>query len=722
MSAFSDRWRYPARNTAWLTMVLVTAASFAIVVAPFLLSEGPTYRVGQVVSEDILAPHALQYESEILTRQQQEANARLVNPIYSPPDSSIARQQVNHLRDTLAYIESVRADTFATREQQIADLRALQYAALSREDIRRLLALNDAGWQVLQQEAIRVLEQVMRTSIRDNQITDARGSIPALVSLSLSEDQAELVAHLVAPFVVPNSLYSPELTDKARNEARAAVTPVQRTFVPGETIVSRGHVLNELDIEALEKFGLTRQSSSKTQVWGSFALVITLMTLSAGYLYKTHAATLLNEPRKLLVLALVYLVFLFTTRWAAMNGPVWAYLFPVSAFGLTVSALFGIHLAMFAILPLAILATYGAGDSLLVLLFYLSSAIAGILVLHPARRLSAFLRAGLASSLGGMVILLVVPFTQPQATPSPQPALLAAAIFQGILSAMLTLILQFGLAQFLGQTTEIQLMELARPDHPLLQYLLRQAPGTYQHSLQVANLAEQAAESIGADTFLTRVGALYHDVGKARNPIFFIENQVPGSPNPHDAFPPAESAAIIIRHVTDGLELARKHRLPRRLQDFIAEHHGNSLTAYQYTQALNAANGDTGQVDIRQFRYPGPRPQSRETAILMLADGCEAITRARPPKDKEELRQLIRTIIEKRRQEGQLDDTNLTLRDLARIEDCFVAALQAVYHPRIKYPKLNAVVEEEARPQLQEGAAGALPTPRTESPHGESAT
>ncbi|RMF45634.1 MAG: HDIG domain-containing protein [Anaerolineae bacterium] len=719
MKFASSRWRYPVRNMAWLTIALVTVASFAIVVAPLLLSEGPTYRVGQVVSEDILAPRALQFESEILTRQQQDANARAVNPIYSPPDSSIARQQVNHLRDTLAYIESVRADAFATQQQKVADLRGMQYAQLSTDDMQHILALNDAGWQVLQQEAIRVLEQVMRTSIRESQLDSARSSIPALVSLSLSEDQAELVAHLVAPFVIPNSLYSPELTDAAREEARAAVTPVQRTFVPGETIVSRGHVLNELDIEALEAFGLTHQTGSNAQLWGSFALVITLMTFSAGYIYKAHAATLLKKPRSLLVLALLYLAFLFTTRWAAMSGPVWAYIFPVSAFGLTVSALFGIHMALFAMLPLTILATYGAGNSLLLLLFYLSSTIAGILVLHPARRLSAFVRAGLASSLGGMVILLVIPLTLTQTTLSPQPTLLAAATFQGIISAMLTLILQFGLAQFLGETTEIQLMELARPDHPLLQYLLRQAPGTYQHSLQVANLAEQAAEVIGADTFLTRVGALYHDVGKARNPIFFIENQVPGSTNPHDSFPPAESAAIIIRHVTDGLELARKYRLPRRLQDFISEHHGNSLTAYQYTQALNAAGDDAHQIDIRQFRYPGPRPQSRETAILMLADGCEAITRARPPGDKEELRQLIRAIITKRREEGQLDDADLTLRDLARIEDCFVSTLQAMYHPRIKYPKLQEQEEHASRTEVPTTPPA---TQQTETPHGKPAT
>ncbi len=701
----STRWRPASRNVAWLTLVLVTAASFAIVIAPFLLSDGPTYRVGQVVSEDILAPRSLKYESAILTRQQQEASARAVLPIYSPPDSSIARRQVNRLRDTLAYINSVRADQYASPEQKLADLRAMQYAALEDEALRRLLKLNDVSWQTLQQESIRVLEQVMRSPIRETQLRDARGNIPALVSLSMPEDQAELVAELVAPFVVPNSLYSQELTDAARQQARQAIAPVQRTLVAGETIVSRGHVLNELDIEALEQFGLTHPRDYKVQVWGGFALSITMMALSAGYVLQTHRAALLKNERALLVLALLYVLFLLAARWAVTSGSIWPYIFPVSAFGLTVSALFGLHLALFAVLPLTLLATYGVSNSLMLLLFYLLSSFGGILVLHPARRLSAFVRAGLASSFSGMVAVLVVPLALSQPDLSQQPALLAASAFQGIMSAMLTLILQFTLAQFLGRTTEIQLMELARPDHPLLQYLLRQAPGTYQHSLQVANLAEQAAEQVGADTFLTRVGALYHDVGKAQNPVFFIENQVPGSPNPHDAFPPEESAAIIIRHVSDGLELARKHRLPRRIQDFISEHHGNSLTFYQYTQALNAADGDADKVDTRKFRYPGPRPQSRETAILMLADGCEAITRARPPKDKDELRALIRTIIENRLKEGQLDDADLTIRDLARIEECFTATLQAVYHPRITYPTLKEKPPAQAAENAPAAAA-----------------
>jgi putative nucleotidyltransferase with HDIG domain len=238
-------------------------------------------------------------------------------------------------------------------------------------------------------------------------------------------------------------------------------------------------------------------------------------------------------------------------------------------------------------------------------------------------------------------------------------------------------------------------MDLTRPDHPLLHILLHDAPGTYQHSLQVANLAEQAAEQIDADPLLTRVGALYHDIGKTANPVFFIENQPPGFANPHDTLPPQESAAIIICHVTDGLDLGRKYRLPRCILDFINEHHGTAITRYQYINAVKAAGGDESKVDIEQFRYPGIRPQSRETAVLMLADGCEARVRAERPVDRERLNEIVKEVINARVSSGQLDDTNLTLSDLNTILNSFTTTLRGIYHPRVKYPKLESVVPPE---------------------------
>jgi putative nucleotidyltransferase with HDIG domain len=291
-----------------------------------------------------------------------------------------------------------------------------------------------------------------------------------------------------------------------------------------------------------------------------------------------------------------------------------------------------------------------------------------------------------------MLIAFRFPFTQMDGVALLQ--LTGAAIFSGLASSSIALLLQYFLAQSLGLTTALQLIEISRPDFPLLQFFLRNAPGTYQHSLQVANLAEQAAELIGADALLTRVGALFHDVGKALNPMFFIENQPQGQMNTHEDIDPAESAAAIIAHVVDGVALARKHKLPRRIDDFILEHHGTMITRYQYNQALELVNNDPTKVDIEKFRYPGPRPRSRETALLMLADGSEARARAERPQTEEDLRRIVLSTIESAQKQGQLDNTQLTLRDLSIITDSFVSILRGTHHPRIAYPKERPAVED----------------------------
>jgi putative nucleotidyltransferase with HDIG domain len=220
----------------------------------------------------------------------------------------------------------------------------------------------------------------------------------------------------------------------------------------------------------------------------------------------------------------------------------------------------------------------------------------------------------------------------------------------------------------------------------MLQLILRNAPGTYQHSLQVANLAEQAARSVGVNPLLTRVGALYHDVGKVLRPQFYIENQVPGQ-NVHEQLDPATSAGVIVEHIRAGLDLAQKYRLPERIRAFIPEHHGTLETSYQYRTALESAGGDTSKIDHKDFEYPGPKPQSKETALLMLADGIEAKARAEAPKNEVEIDQLVRWVIENRLAQGQLESVDLTFKDLDAIRKSFVSTLKGIYHPRIIYPE-----------------------------------
>jgi putative nucleotidyltransferase with HDIG domain len=324
-----------------------------------------------------------------------------------------------------------------------------------------------------------------------------------------------------------------------------------------------------------------------------------------------------------------------------------------------------------------------------------------------------YLYAGVAIAAAGMAVIVAyrLPFSETDWVGL--ATLLGAAAFMGLASASLALPLQYLLAQFLGLTTPLQLLEISRPDSRLLSYYLQRAPGTYQHSLQVANLAEQAAERIGADALLTRVGALFHDVGKALNPLYFVENQPPSRIDSHDDLDPEVSAAAIIEHITRGVELARRYRLPRRLQDFIREHHGTLLTRYQYNRAVELAGGDASRVDESKFRYPGPTPRSKETALLMFADGVEARARAERPTNADEVRALVRSVIESRRKDGQLDEAPLSQRDLTAITESFVNTLSVTYHPRLDYPKEPAQPASSEAPTVPPETPGA---PSADSP------
>jgi putative nucleotidyltransferase with HDIG domain len=662
------------------------------------LTETPL-AVGDVAPYNILAPTTLTFESQILTARQQDAAAAAVPAVYSPVDTSIARQQLEQLRNALAYINNVRADEYASTEQKITDLSALEYAQLSHETIVAILSLSSSGWSGVSQEAISVLDQVMREPIRDDQVSFVNQKIPTLVSLSFPEDQSTIITELVQAFVVPNSLYDAQLTEAARQQARDSVLPVTRSFRTNEIIVQSGKVITVTDFEALQQFGLTQPKNRWQDILSSVGLTIITVAIFVFY-YRRNAQLFSGNAglRRLTLLVILFLLFLLIARVFIPGHAVIPYVYPVMGYALTISALFSIELAIVTVIPLAYLIPYGLPEVQILTLYYLLASLFGVFVLRKAQRLTSFFWAGAAIAISGALVSIVFRITEPTADWIGMATLVLAAIINGIASASIALLFHYYLAPLLGKTTRLQLIELSRPDHPLQQLLLRNAPGTYQHSLQLANLVEQAADAIGADAMLTRVGALYHDIGKLLNPFFFIENQPQGNINPHNDLDPETSASTIIKHVTDGLELGRKYHLPKQLLDFIAQHHGTTLTRYQYGRALERAGMNKDNVDINKFRYPGPRPSSREIALLMLADTCEARMRAERPKDEAGLQEMIKSAVKDKLELGELDDTQLTLKDLDVIINSFTSTLRGVYHPRIEYPHSEAEVKTRPAP------------------------
>ncbi len=690
MSSKSNRQGRLPRRVVFLQVVILACTAvlaYALLVLPLALrAEALPLKPGDIAPLDLNAPYDYEYVSNVLTEEARLAAERAVQPVYGPADPSVARRQRQRLSATLEYITLVRSDAESSNVEKAASLASLAEISLKPETISKILALSQSQWEAIQQEALIVLEQVMRSTIRPDDLEVVRRNIPLRVSLSLSEEQAAIVTEFVSAFVLPNSQYSPELTEAARQKARESVELVTRSYKAGQTIVQSGQVITPAIYEALEVYSLIRPQQGIDDYAGAAALVVAVFGFFWLYL-KRRQPLFLSDLRSLALIAIVLLVFLAAARMVIPNRAVIPYLYPLPAFGLLVAILFGMEAGMILSLIICVLAAYNMPGSMGLLPYYLLSSLYGVLILGAARRVWTYFRAGLGITLTGIAMIVAFRLVSSQLDWVGIATLFGAAAFNGLASASLALLLQFFLAQALGLTTALQLLEISRSDFPLLQFFLRNAPGTYQHSLQVANLAEQAAERIGADPMLTRVGAIFHDIGKALNPQFFIENQVPGHIDTHDDLDPEESAALIIRHVTDGVTLARKHRLPRRIIDFILEHHGTLLTRYQYKQAIERAGGDMSKVDIEKFRYPGPMPQSRETALLMLADAAEARARASNPKDENELRALIRDVIEVAQREGQLDNTRLTLRDLRLITESFVTTLRGTYHPRIQYPE-----------------------------------
>ena len=672
---------------AILLLVSVSILAFIALIQPWSLrQETLPLQVGDVAPQDLRATRDISYVSQVKTEEARSTEERAVDPIYAPPDPLVARGQLEKLRGILSYIISVRSDINTLLSQKQADLAALEGVSLRPVDVEYLLVISSTRWDTVQAEAINVLEQVMRNPIRSDDLETVRQNMPTMVSFTLTEAEAALVIALASPFVAANSFYSPELTQAARQAARDAVPSVTQSYVKGQSIISSGQVISAADFEALAELGLIRPGDKTIEYIGAAALVLLAAAFTTMYFYRRQSP-MVNDLRGLILMALLFLLFLVGARVVLPNRTVAPYLYPIPAFGLLVSALFGMESGMIFSLLLSALSAYGMPDALGLLPYYVLGSFCGILVLGQARRVGNFLWAAVAIAGASAAMLVAYRLAFIMTDWIGIATLLGAAAFTGVASTSIALPAQYLLAQFLGLTTALQLLEISRPDFPLLRYFLQRAPGTYQHSLQVANLAEQAAERIHADGLLTRVGALFHDIGKSANPLFFIENQPAEEIDAHQGMEPVTASETIIRHVADGLELARKYRLPRRIHEFISEHHGSLITRYQYNAALEAAGGHHDQVDIEKFRYHGPAPRSRETALLMLADGVEARVRAEHPKGDDELRAIVRNVIEYRQQAGQLENTPLTQGDLQDVIESFITTLRGTYHPRLEYPR-----------------------------------
>jgi putative nucleotidyltransferase with HDIG domain len=668
--------------------VLLAAATSAILLIDFLPSNQLILNAGDVSPKDILAPRDLTYESALRTKQAQDAQAASVQDIYDPPDASVARQQEVRTRQILDYISTVRQDAYATPSEKSAWISAIPDLDLELEPeaINQILALSETSWQQVSEETVRVLVRAMQGEIRDNQVAALVRRLPTLIDHSMTEDQATVVGVIAGGLVRANTYYNAARTEEARQQARDSTPPVTVSFRKGESILREGALVRPVDIEALDAFGLRQQAIR----WQSVAAAVTLATIAMLLLELT---ILRLQPSIWTRGRASVVTFLLVTGFVALGklmlpvpGSVIPYLFPLPALSMIITILFGPGLGMAAGVIVGMIGAYVAGGSLEITVFLVAGTLMGALALGKAERLKSFLRGGLAVGLTDAAVIVLFGLLTADQDMLKVTINALAGLVSGSMAASLALAAFFALSALLDTATLFQLLELSRPTHPLFRQLLLKAPGTYHHTLLVSNMAEEAAERIGADGLLARVGTYYHDIGKTVRPYFFTENRI-GSVDPHERLDPRTSAKIILSHVTDGLELAEKYKLPSAIRAFIAEHQGTGMALAFYRMALKAAENDGAEVREEDFRYPGPKPQSKETAITMLADGCEARVRSAEPSSVEEIDRIIATTIKERLDDGQLDESDLTLRDLQDIRVAFLSVLKGVFHPRVKYPE-----------------------------------
>jgi putative nucleotidyltransferase with HDIG domain len=686
-----------------LVCLALTLALWSILVVH--LPTTPGLQPGSPSPMDIRARRTVSFVSNLLTDQERfRVENSDENQVYQR-DPAIPTQQRAQLAGLLQTISQVRNDPTVEKRNLRDKLASLPNSTLviSPALAAQLSSLSDSEWENVSQQSLNLYDRAMSENnyaLNAQTVTQLRErSLPYWSTLVARGQQQELILLFSSSFLKANWVLDEEATKKRKQEALDAVKPISVQILQNESIVRQGDVITPIIQEKLEALGELHAETSWSNVAGKGLLAGLVAFLFGGYLGMAHREVWLAD-RPLLVVAGLFALTTLAARLVLPLDSSWPYAFPLGMTALLLAVLFRRGLALIAAALLSLLIAFLGDSQLPVVMALLLGSMAGVFAIGRGERSLTFLIAGLViamtTALTQMAFWLTT-FGDPAF--DQLPLILLFSLLNGALSGLIALGLYNVVGHIADIVTPLQLMELAHPAQPLLRKLIREAPGTYYHSVAVANLAESAAEAIGADALLLRVAAYYHDIGKTIRPFFFTDNQSDRE-NVHNELDPHTSAEIIAEHVREGMKMARAAGLPRQIVEFIPAHHGTSVINHFYQLALQQE--DT--VDLEHYRYPGPKPRTREQAIMMLADSVEATVRSkmqngkiissredalggngRGQNGKQTLDELVNSIIDERARSGQLDESPLTLQDIARIRQAFINTLQGIYHPRVDY-------------------------------------
>jgi cyclic-di-AMP phosphodiesterase PgpH len=681
-------------GTQWFLFSLNAAALVALLVLLFNVQTGSAaLRVGGIAGETVVAQRTAVYVDHSATAARRQQAIQSVPTVFET-DTGQARLRRQQAEVFLSRAAPLLQDTIAPL-QKLTGLRRLLPPGVSSASLQAFPTLSAADFRVVRDRTLALLEQATSLPFDSNQLATTEAELLYTLPPRVTLPQRTAIGDLLATFLAPTLVADTSATIAKRQQA-AHVPAVTNTIRSGEVIVRRGDVVTPSIMDELAALGVLSQRNGWRDLVASLVFAVVVIAMLFWYLYAFHRAIFLRGRLILLIDASI-LMTVAAARLVTSGHVLLPFFLPVAAAPTFAAVLIAPEAAIGIAFAMAVLAGWIVANSFELTVYYFLSSAAGVLAVRQVRQLKQFVLAGVYIGAVALCISLAFGLVDHSNDFAALREYMGAAIFNGVASATLALGAFALLSEIFGVTTMLHLLELGQPNRPLLRRLMVKAPGTYNHSLIVASMVERAAEEIGADSLAAKLGALYHDVGKTANPHCFVENQL-GIGNIHDELRPEESARIIRGHVAQGLRLARQFKLPRVILNAIAEHHGTMTIAYFLHKSREEPSSEALRRDESLYSYPGPKPQSKETALIMLADGCESAVRASHDHSQEGIRATVQSIFDDRIRQGQLDECPLTLGDLDLARIAFCAVLNGLYHPRIEYqepivPRVDAEVQ-----------------------------
>ena len=714
-------WRYSPEAKCTGLILLGSLLVFGL----FCLSSAPKrydLSVGAISHQTITATKDV--EDTVATEERRRLAAAAVEPTYHQQEGVSEEVMASldivfrELRLVQQYGQSLRGEdeTDAQFQQHVFDDAEIAHAQelsrtmpLSSYQARTVMRSETARFEEMVNSVRQAVESTLNATIREGQesqaISNIRQAVNSHVDVSLNQN---IVPIVLSTCIKPNMVIETETTEQARQAAMEAVDPV--IYLQGQNIIRQGERVSANQLEMLKALGLLENDVYDYSIYAGAALLIAAAVLLMIMMLRMLSRDILSKPRSVAVIMLV--TVLCEALAVLMVKVINVYLAPMALGAMLLTGLLGGRVAVSTVISISVMiaglmagsnTTYST-EMVHLLIMGMFGSVVTIKFLRGKPQRVRMLVCGILVSLSNLLIMIAISLMTSANFMSNQQNI-AWAMAGGLLSGVLGVGLQPIFEAVFNLATPSKLLEMANPNQPLLRRLQLEAPGTYHHSIIVANLAEAAAEKIGANPLLARTGAYFHDIGKLKRPLYFKENQM--GENPHDHTDPYVSAAILTNHTSDGLILAQKHRLPKEIQEIIAQHHGNGMALYFYHKALQQADGKPVNVD--DFRYNGIPPTTKEAAIVMLADTTEAAVRSMSDPTPDSIAKFIERLVRGKLEDGQLSNSPLTLRDIDGICEAFCTVLNGVFHERIEYP--NVQVPERGSSTTKK----AEPTPAQEA-------